>query len=48
MSDTVKSNIAPSLALKNHLLVTLHSDDFARVQPFLEPLSFKLGAVLYE
>jgi len=35
-------------ALKNFLLAALPADEFARVQSKLEPLSFKLGEVLYE
>ena len=35
-------------ALKNFLLAALPDDEFARVQSKLEPLSFKLGEVLYE
>jgi hypothetical protein len=35
-------------ALKNHLLAALPADDFARVQPKLKSVSFKLGDVLYE
>ncbi len=35
-------------ALKNHLLAALPADEFARVKSKLEPVSFKLGEVLYE
>lgn len=35
-------------ALKNHLLATLPADDFLRIKPLLEPVSFKLGQVLHE
>jgi CRP-like cAMP-binding protein len=35
-------------ALKNYLLAALPADKFARVQSKLEPISFKLGEVLYE
>ncbi|MDQ6787538.1 MAG: Crp/Fnr family transcriptional regulator [Acidobacteriota bacterium] len=38
----------PNDALKNHLLAALHGDEFVRVKSKLEPLSFKLGEVLYE
>jgi CRP-like cAMP-binding protein len=35
-------------ALKNYLLAAMPADEFARVQAKLEPISFKLGEVLYE
>jgi len=35
-------------ALKNHLLAALSADEFRRVKSKLEPLSFKLGEVIYE
>ncbi len=35
-------------ALKNHLLAALPADEFTRVTSNLEPVSFKLGEVLYE
>jgi len=35
-------------ALKNYLLAALPADEFVRVHSKLEPLSFKLGDVLYE
>lgn len=35
-------------ALKNHLLAALPADEFARLKSKLEPVSFKLGDVLYE
>ena len=35
-------------ALKNHLLASLPNDEFARFQSKLEPVSLKLGTVLYE
>ena len=35
-------------ALKNFLLAALHEDDFVRVKSNLEPVSFKLGEVIYE
>ena len=35
-------------ALKNHLLATLPADEFTRVTAKLEPVSFKLGEVLFE
>jgi len=35
-------------ALKNHLLAALPADEFTRVKSNLEPVSFKLGEVLYE
>ena len=35
-------------ALKNHLLASLSNDEFARFQSKLEPVSLKLGTVLYE
>jgi len=38
----------PNDALKNHLLAALPADEFRRVKSKLEPLSFKLGEVLYE
>lgn len=37
-----------NVALKNHLLVTLPANDFLRLEPLLEPISFRLGTVLYE
>ncbi len=37
-----------SNALKNHLLAALPADEFGRVKSKLEPVSFKLGEVLYE
>jgi len=39
---------SPQDSLKNHLLATLHDDELARVQSKLEPISLKLGDVLYE
>ncbi|MDQ3179244.1 MAG: Crp/Fnr family transcriptional regulator, partial [Acidobacteriota bacterium] len=44
MNATTNSKVA----LKNHLFAALLEDDFARLQPKLEPVSFKLGQVLYE
>jgi len=44
MSTTANTNDAS----KNHLLAALPADEFARVKPKLEQLSFKLGDVLYE
>ncbi len=38
----------PNLALKNYLIAALHTDEFARLEPLLEPVSFKLGQVLFE
>ena len=35
-------------ALKNHLLAALRADEFVRVTAKLEPISLKLGEVLYE
>jgi CRP-like cAMP-binding protein len=35
-------------ALKNHLFAALPADEFARLKSKLEPVSFKLGDVLYE
>ena len=35
-------------ALNNHLLASLPNDEFVRMQPKLEPVSLKLGTVLYE
>jgi len=35
-------------ALKNHLLAALPADEFVRVKSKLEPVSFKLGEVLYK
>jgi CRP-like cAMP-binding protein len=35
-------------ALMNHLLAALPADEFARLQPDLEPVSLALGEVLYE
>jgi CRP-like cAMP-binding protein len=35
-------------ALKNHLLAALPEKEYARIQSKLEPVSFKLGEVLYE
>jgi len=37
-----------SIALKNHLLAALPEEEFARLKSGLEPVSFKLGEVLYE
>lgn len=39
---------APKDALKNHLLAALPEDEYARLKSKLEPISFKLGEVLYE
>ncbi len=44
MNATTNSKVA----LKNHLFAALPEDDFARLQPKLESVSLKLGAVLYE
>lgn len=44
MNATTSSKVA----LKNHLLAALPEDDFARLLQKLEPISFKLGDVLYE
>ncbi len=44
MSEIINQN----LARKNRLLAALHPTDFARLAAQLEPVSFKLGAVLYE
>ena len=44
MSTTANTNDA----LKNHLLAALPADEFVRVKPKLEQLSYKLGDVLYE
>ncbi len=38
----------PNDALKNYLLAALPADDFKRVQSKLEPVSYKLGEVIYE
>ncbi|MGI8788073.1 MAG: Crp/Fnr family transcriptional regulator [Pyrinomonadaceae bacterium] len=38
----------PNSALKNHLLAALPVGEFARVQPKLEQVSYKLGEVIYE
>jgi CRP-like cAMP-binding protein len=35
-------------AQKNHLLAALPADEFARLKSKIEPISFKLGDVLYE
>ncbi|MDQ3063883.1 MAG: Crp/Fnr family transcriptional regulator [Acidobacteriota bacterium] len=35
-------------ALKNHLLAALPADEFLRVKSNLEPVTFKLGEILYE
>jgi CRP-like cAMP-binding protein len=35
-------------ALMNHLLAALPADEFARLEPDLEPVSLRLGEVLYE
>ena len=43
---TVTSN--STNALKNHLLASLPNDEFARFQSKLQPVSLKLGTVLYE
>ena len=37
-----------TFALKNHLLASLPNDKFARLQSKLEPVSLKLGEVIYE
>lgn len=34
--------------MKNHLLAALPADEFQRIEAGLEPVSFKLGEVLYE
>jgi CRP-like cAMP-binding protein len=39
---------SPNDALKNHLLAALPADEFVGVQSKLEPVSFKLGEVIYE
>ena len=49
----VKKNNMPVTAIppdsrKNFLLAALHDDDFEAVKSKLEPVSFKLGEVLYE
>jgi CRP-like cAMP-binding protein len=44
MSVTAKSTDA----LKNYLLTALPVDEFSRVKSNLEPVSFKLGEVIYE
>ncbi len=38
----------PKDALKNYLLAALPADDFKRVESKLEPVSYKLGNVIYE
>ncbi len=38
----------PNITLKNYLLAALHAEEFLRLEPKLEPVSFKLGDVLYE
>lgn len=38
----------PTDALRNHLLAALPEKEFLEILPKLEPVSFKLGAVLYE
>ncbi|MEO6589004.1 MAG: Crp/Fnr family transcriptional regulator [Pyrinomonadaceae bacterium] len=38
----------PNSALKNHLLAALPVGEFARLQPKLEHVSYKLGEVIYE
>jgi len=38
----------PNFALKNHLLAALPAGEFARLQPKLEPIDYKLGEVIYE
>jgi hypothetical protein len=35
-------------ALMNHLLAALPADEFARLKPHLEPVSFPLRKVIYE
>lgn len=42
------SKINPNAALKNYLLASLPAVEFARFKPFLEPVSFKIGDVIYE
>ena len=44
MSNTAKQHDA----LKNYLLAALPADDFARIHSKLEPVSFKLGEVIFE
>ncbi|MBA3694509.1 MAG: Crp/Fnr family transcriptional regulator, partial [Acidobacteria bacterium] len=44
MSAAAKPNDAP----KNYLLATLPNSEFVRVQSKLQPVSLKLGEVLYE
>ncbi len=38
----------PNDALKNHLLAALPVGEFARLQPKLKPIAYKLGEVIYE
>lgn len=38
----------PNDILKNHLFAALPKEDFTKLLPMLEPISFKLGDVLYE
>ncbi len=40
--------VNPNNALKNYLLAALPAEEFVRVKSKLEPVSFKLGEVLYE
>jgi len=40
--------MAPDKLELNHLLASLPSDEVARWKPHLEPVSLRLGEVLYE
>lgn len=42
------SKINANASLKNYLLASLPAVGFARLQSFLEPVSFKIGEVIYE
>ncbi len=44
----ITAPVNPNNTLKNYLLAALHADEFLHLEPKLEPVSFKLGDVLYE
>lgn len=46
--DSVRNNGHSNGSMMNHLLEALPFEDFARIKPHLEPVSLKLGHVLYE
>lgn len=44
----MSATVNPRDALKNYLLAALPEEEFARIESKLQPVSFKLGEVLYE